>query len=286
VVTQTQFGSWYNQQTPQQLADWYKFIGAPVPENVQQQLGGVSSVVGKFNGSLTGQMPGAPGAGINPTRQIGIPEVQGPNTPDNRYYNDPTGQGMGQAPENRPGMQRPNPVQADLGFMPFYEDQLRQLDSSAADAQSQGDLTVQRIQNALQQGTQRLSQQQQQQSSQLNDRMAANGILRSGITVGEQGKLADQYTQNLGDLQQNAAMQTDDTKRAVLQALQAISSQRGQINMNMARDKAQAQQQADMQNALAEAQYQALLAQQPAANPQGMYTYQPIQAALMRAIGS
>lgn len=170
------------------------------------------------------------------------------------------------------GLTRPAPIEPNMGFNAGYEDMYRELDQRKLNAQSQSDLALQRLQQQVQLGQRDMEVESGRAQKQVLDRMAAQGILRSGITAQEQGRIGEDYSSRLNSMNQNAATSGDDIRRALQDILSGIEQNRGQLRAEQARAQAEEQRQAAIANAQAQAAYEAAQAAQPQSTPTGQYS--------------
>lgn len=188
-----------------------------------------------------------------------------------------------------PEPKAPQQYKPNMGFLGEYQNQYRALDEQKLKAQSDTDLMMQRLKQAVEENQRQLGEGQTRAMQSVEDRMASQGILRSGITAAEQGKIGDEYTQRVNALQTGASQQQDDLQRQLQDAFQQITNQRGQLQAEEATRRSQAEQEAARQNAEQQARYEQEMAAwkqsqaqqqtQPRPTPTGQYS-QPTGDAL------
>lgn len=106
----------------------------------------------------------------------------------------------------------------------------------------------------------------------LQARMADQGILRSGINVGEQGELGEEYLRHIDSLNRARTGGVEDVESSTARALSQLNMQREQLMFNQARDEETRMREDAMAQAQAEAQQaalQRLQASQPKPTPTG-----------------
>lgn len=180
----------------------------------------------------------------------------------------------------------PQPVQSTgLPFNEQYDQQYRALEGQQQQAQSDTDLIIQRLKQAQEEGQANLGQNRDTALQSVQDRMASQGILHSGITANEQGKVGQEYAQRIQQLTQSGQQQEEDARRQLQQMLQGFAQQRSGLQEQQAREQQQAAQQAAQQNAANQAQYEQAQQQynqqmdaysrslraQPSSTPTGQY---------------
>lgn len=89
----------------------------------------------------------------------------------------------------------------DFGFDAFYETELGNLQRRLADARSQFDLANQQDVEEYERAVRDTERQQELEAASLLDRLANQGILRSGIQVKAQSDLGESYQRRLADLE-------------------------------------------------------------------------------------
>ena len=181
-------------------------------------------------------------------------------------------QASGVTAQDQGGLTRPQPIEPNMGFNAGYEDMYRELDQRKLNAQSQSDLALQRLQQQVALGQRDMETESGRAQKQVLDRMSAQGILRSGITAQEQGRIGEDYASRLNSMNQNAATSGDDIRRALQDILSGIEQNRGQLKADQARAQAEEQRQAAIANAQAQAAYEAAMAAQPKASATGQYS--------------
>lgn len=195
-----------------------------------------------------------------------LPVVQG-----DRPNLDPRGGASMVSPGYVPGISKPELAQPNLGFNPSYQDQFRQLDQQGVEAQSAADLTLQRLMQNLQEQQRGLQSQEGDAQRLIRDRLASQGILRSGITQQESGNIGNRFLEQFQGLQQNNARQGDDVRRMLQERLSGIGNQRSQLQTEQARAEAEARQTTDIENARRQAAYEEAQRNQPQPTPTGQY---------------
>lgn len=139
---------------------------------------------------------------------------------------------------------------ADFDFDRDYESQFQTLERARADAEQQYGLANQQDTEQLANYQRQLQQQQQEEFDRLAERMASNGILRSGVNVAQQGELGGQYQQMLDQFnqQRTAALTQRETEYANFQ--RQLQEQMG----NMQTERTRRQQAAEEARARAAAE--------------------------------
>lgn len=158
----------------------------------------------------------------------------------------------------------------DAAYAPLY----RQLDEQQGRLASNFQQDSGRLSNSTQAMQRRLEQLRDQNLRGNEERMADNGILRSGINVAQQGRIGQEFLGQTNDLQSQQAMGISDLSRSLSDALSGLNSQREGLMANQARDEMSSRLEEAQARANAEAQQnylRNLLAQQPQPTGTGVY---------------
>lgn len=219
---------------------------------------------------------GGPG-GLNPGArsgsQIQFPEQTAPGWPQNRQNPFEIARGTGfqvripewDAPEGNPffgkgpgGSNAPAPSQpppgSSFGFDPEYAQGLREIQEQLSGIQSQEELQRRRLGESYERQTGQVPELQEQELQRLRDQMASQGILHSGIFVGEQGDVRDQFKDYLEQLGTQKANALEDITRSATGAKQQLENQKSQLEIDRARREVESQRQQALEDAQRQAQ--------------------------------
>jgi len=119
----------------------------------------------------------------------------------------------------------PAPAPDNTYYLPFdaqYEQQLRDLATQQAGYASQQDIATRRLQGDTDVAAQQMAQQRDLNLKALANKLASQGITRSSINVGEQGKLGQQYLQDYGQLQTDTSRNMEDMQGNYANQLYAL----------------------------------------------------------------
>lgn len=213
-----------------------------MPKSVQDQL------LNKGAGSLRGVDKGQP-----VTAPVPVPVTQ---TPPNT---------TGPTPADR------------LKFNAQYAGLYRNLDTQQAQLQSDRSTYLNRLTSDYDVTAQEGERNQALARRLLQSRMADQGILRSGINVGAQGTLGEDYLRYMDELSRTKAQATTDVESETARALNGLNMQREQLMFQHARDEDIQAREDAMAKAQAEAMQAALdrlQASQPKPTPTGQLTRQ------------
>lgn len=181
-------------------------------------------------------------------------------------FQENSGQQLGQ-PVDTPA---PDRLRFDAQYAPLY----RQLDEQQGRLASDYNLQSGRLQMDADAMLRRLGQVRDNDLRANEERMADNGILRSGINVAQQGRIGQDYVGGVNDLEGNRSRSLSDLARILSDSLSGLNSQRESLMAQQGRDETMARLQEAEARAQAEAQQrylQNLLAQQPQPTPTGNY---------------
>ncbi len=167
-------------------------------------------------------------------------------------------------------------------FNQAFEQAMRDIARSKTGLNSLQSQQTERFNQDYSQGLQSLDRNKTDTLAALRDRLASQGILRSGINVDEQGKVQQNYLENLQGLTNTKTRGLEDLNVSVTNALQDLLSKEESLNFQ--------RNSANVQSGLASAQEQAgLQALQsgaggigPSFSPTGQYT--GLQGAAQRRI--
>lgn len=182
-----------------------------------------------------GSLPSAPGAGGGPTYSI-----------------QPTGPIR---PTSKPGVQADPQEQKPFGFSynEAYAQSIRDLMEQKARAKNQAQTQQRYLREDFNEQKSDLQRQLEEALGQNTNRMATSGLLRSGINVGEQGRLGGEYQEALSDVSDWRSRQQEQIQSGLANYLSGLESQRGRLEKERAREEALRRQQESMRQAQAEA---------------------------------
>lgn len=167
-----------------------------------------------------------------------------------RTYGDPTGQ-----PRSSPvDSTRPNYENVDqFDFNRNYEDQLDQFQRSRADLAQKHDLFKQRLNEDFGRQTRDVRNAQTESLNLDAEKMAGQGILRSGIAVKSAGEIGSRYGNELDSLQRSLSGQLEDAEGTYAQSQRQIQEQIGRTQEGLTRRQQELEKQRARQFAAAEA---------------------------------
>lgn len=134
-----------------------------------------------------------------------------------------------------------------------YEDTLDQLQRQRADLEQQNDLGIQRLQEDYGRRFRDIKQKQEDALNLQNERMAGNGILRSGIAVRESGAVGGQFGNLLDEQQRALSEQIENQNAQFAQQQRQIQEQIGKAQEYLTRQQQELEEQRARQAAAAAA---------------------------------
>lgn len=150
-----------------------------------------------------------------------------------------------------PKQQKPQqtPV-SSWNFNPTFAAAERRLFGNEAAANSEREHIMRRLGVQKEQFTQQLGDFRQDALKGNWENMADRGLVHSGINVGQQGKIGEEYNKQLQGVNQSHAQALEDTERTHAANLSGIQQQREQIEL----ERARAEQTIQLENAWKQAQ--------------------------------
>lgn len=166
----------------------------------------------------------------------------------------PQGPGFGRPPMRMPnrGMGQQQSSFA-LPYDPAYAERLRDIAARRAGLQSDYGMAQQRIGEDTSLSEHNLAQTREDALNSLMQRLADQGTLYSGINIGEQGKIGQEYQSELANLQQGQTRSLEDLLRQYTAGQQGLQSEQEQALYSRIRDAVPAL----LERAMGEAQGQA-----------------------------
>ncbi len=162
----------------------------------------------------------------------------------------------------------------NLNQMPGYDPAFAAAETSLsrreAGIASEEELARRRMQEDYQLQESEAERARKRVQEELEARMAQQGILRSGINVGEQAEVGEEHQRFIGQLGQRRARGLEDLGRDVTRQREAIQQERAQLQMERARQQAQQQLEQLLQQ-IQNQQQQVLAGQMPQRSPSGQY---------------
>lgn len=218
----------------------------------------------------------------NVTWKDGLPLVRtrdASNAPQGRVSTQPIAR---QPLTNPGGQQMPAQAPAHLPFNPIFEQNMQAIRRRLAGLGSEEELGKRRINEQFNTAEGDMNDRFKQFGEQLNDKMASQGIFRSGITVGEHGKLGQEQTRGMRDLATGRRNSLEDMVRGYLQQRQGYEEEIQGLQMEQHRQAADAARQQSMEEARMRAEQQQAeeltaeiqrltQALQPVGSPTGQY---------------
>lgn len=154
----------------------------------------------------------------------------------------------------QPNVQVPEYENVDqFDFNRNYEDTLDKLQRQKADFEQQYDLGNQRTREAYERRLREIQKNQKQAIGQSRDRLANQGILRSGMAVEQAGNIGEEFQGELDTQQRQLATTLEDRESQYAQAQRQIQEQIGRAQEYYTRQQQQLEQQRARQAAEAEA---------------------------------
>lgn len=126
----------------------------------------------------------------------------------------------------------------EFKFNPAYEETLRSVNERLAGLTSQEELGRRRIAEDYSTGMRQAGEGHEQNIKGLQERLANQGILRSGINVGEQGRLGTEYQKQQEALGQGQSRGIEDLVRGLTAQRQSLESERRLSESDRAREEA------------------------------------------------
>ena len=117
--------------------------------------------------------------------------------------------------ELRANVERAKTAPPGARYDPVYENTINTIHQGIAGLESGKELSTRRVNEDFDVASRDLAQNQTQKSSGLQHRMANQGIVRSGINVGQMGIQARDYQQDVGELEQGKARSIEDIQRDI-----------------------------------------------------------------------
>lgn len=178
----------------------------------------LGSNVGRTQASTPAQSAGAP----SPSPGLGSTGFELPTLPDRNPLD------VGGLPSFR-----------DPNFDPAFAKAERGLRQALAGLQSQEEFGERRIGEQFGEFSTDLERQHEDIRESIRERMASQGLLRSGIFVGEQGEAEEEFQHRLGRLTDEKARALEDLSRAILGRRQGILGELETLEEERARQVAQ-----------------------------------------------
>lgn len=148
--------------------------------------------------------------------------------------------GLGGAPSTRPDYGSVD----DMGFDQYYEQGIDSIGRRLAEARSKFDLANQRDAEDYERAIRDSEQQQQLDAGALLDKMANQGLLRSGINVKAQTDLGDSYQRRMADYERARNESRTGREAEFASFQQALNDEKAGLQQERSRREALAQQEA------------------------------------------
>lgn len=142
----------------------------------------------------------------------------------------------------------------ELPFDAYYESNVRRLQGQEAGLSSQEEIARRRLQEGFQSGSQELGRSRDMAMQGLRERMADQGITRSGINIQEQGNIGEEYLRGVQGLEGERARSEEDLMRDIQSQREALNQERTAYDEQRARDLAEMRLEEARKQAMAEAQ--------------------------------
>lgn len=135
-----------------------------------------------------------------------------------------------QTPENIPWGQLP--------FDQYYEANIRRLQGEEAGLGSEEEIARRRLQESFSQGQEGLGMGRAESLKQLAQSLADRGLIHSGINIGEQGEIGQDFLRGTSELEGGRARGLEDLIREMTQRRQGITGEKTALDEQRARDAA------------------------------------------------
>lgn len=130
-----------------------------------------------------------------------------------------------------------------------YDEAVRGIQGGLANLESNTNLAKQRAASDFETGKRNLAESHTKQLDTLRERLANQGILRSGINIGEQGRIGTEVAKRAGEMQQGYQRGVEDIDREYATRQQQFNSQLSQLNVDRARRESERQEQVSREEA-------------------------------------
>lgn len=163
---------------------------------------------------------------------------------------------------------------------PAYDEAVQNFQRQLAQLQSNNDLAGMQDQTALQGAERQAEQARKQRLAELEARMADQGIIRSGINVGEQAEVEQEHQSGLQGLNEQYRALQDARSRDYATTRQGIQTQIASLNM----DRARRQSEYEKESAMADAEAQAYAREEAELARKNDYLETQVQEAVNKRI--